>query len=337
MLKRTLRRLTQGERKFAYPGESPLGATGGLPFYGNLYVGRVHEEDYRPPGQGGSAPNFLSKNHAGALWENPAVRQKIQECPYFALCDQVLYHNMDPAYLDPGLLTPEEHQLLLLYSRAYYEKWKAIHRRPANGVTRIRIRYGSSDLLDRMCNYLDVPGKVRDVLKREYLVDDSCLIAMNPDVWSTAYFDPANLDHLSGRVLGFADMAEETQEKFFALLHQMRRLHIVRKDLSGAAEEHFVVPYKEATTLYDLSKSLNIIPYAGQLKVYNMVDLRGTVQTVTLSDEDAFFDFLVTSFYKADLHRATLGELADSSDYTTQYTITVEPYTAAERRVGRWF
>ncbi|EPY24735.1 hypothetical protein STCU_07031 [Strigomonas culicis] len=244
---------------------------------------------------------------------------------------------MDPAYLDPGLLTPEEHQLLLLYSRAYYEKWKAIHRRPPNGATRIRIRYGSCDLLDRMLGHLDVPAEVRDTLKREYLVDDSCLIGMNPDVWSTAYFDPANLDHLSGRVLGFADMAEEAQHKFFALLHQMRRLHIVRKDVPGVVEQHLVVPYSEGVTLYDLCQALKIAPYAGQLKVYNMLDLQGTVQTLTIGDEDAYFDFLVTSFYKADLLRATFGELADKSDYTTRYTITVEPFTAAERRVGRWF
>lgn len=71
--------------------------------------------------------------------------------------------------------------------------------------------------------------------------------------------------------------------------------------------------------------------------MYNFIDKRGTSRVETLSDEDVYFDYLYTLFYKANIHNATLSELADDKDHTCRYTITVEPFTTAERRVGSWF
>jgi hypothetical protein len=331
--KGTRRLLMQGERAFFQPGESPLGSTGGLPFYGNLYVGRVDSQNYLPPRQGGSG--LLDRD--STLWDNPATREKLLSCPYFALSDQVMYHNMDPVYLDPGLLSPEEHQLLLLFSRAYYEKWKVIHTRPPNPLPQLRIRYGSTTLLDDILFLLDVKPAVCEVLKKEYAVDDASLIGMNPNLWSSAYLDPANMDHLSGRVLEFAGMEEPTRRKFFLLLDQMRRIKVHRRDLPDGEERVEVVPFHFGVTLFDFCKYLDLKPYNGQLKVYDMVDLNGTMRAETLKSEDVYFDLLMTLFYRADIRAATLTDLADAQDNTCRYTVTVEPFTADERRQGRWF
>lgn len=325
--------LMEGERAFFQPGASPVASTGGLPFYGNLYTGRVDTQNYVPPRQGGSG--LLDKD--STLWDNPVIRQKLHSCPYFALSDQVMYHNMDPAYLDPGLLSPEEHQLLLLFSRAYYEKWKEIHRRPPMPLPQLRIRYGSSKLLDDILFLLDVSPAVSEVLKKEYAVDDAALIGMNPNLWSSAYLDPANMDQLSGRVLEFAGMPEATRHKFFLLLEQMRRIKVHRRDLPNGEERVEVVPFHFGVTLFDFCKYLGLQPYNGQLKVYDMVDLEGTMRAETLKSEDLYFDFLMALFYRADIRSATLNDLADANDTTCRYTVTVEPFTSDERRKGRWF
>ncbi|KAH9577232.1 hypothetical protein LSM04_000830 [Trypanosoma melophagium] len=321
----------EGERKFTFPGSPATHATGGIPFYGNVYAGRVDTQNYVPPPQEGSGLIRPKQNH----WEDVQVRAKIEQCPYFALCDQVLWHNMDPAYLDPGLLTAEEHHLLLLFSRAYYEKWKTIHARPANALPRIRIKYGSTYLLDEMLELVEAPTKVRDSLVKEFQLDDASLIAMNPDCWMTAYLDPFNRDHFSGRVLEFAGMDEPLRNKFFLLLRQMRRLVIVRKDTPE--EERLVLPFSTGVTLFDLCKYLGVDPYNGQLKVYDYMDLQQTKHVITLKDEDSYFDYLVTLFFKANLRNATLSDVADDTDNTARYTITVEPFTVAEKRIGRWF
>ncbi|CBH10518.1 hypothetical protein, conserved [Trypanosoma brucei gambiense DAL972] len=333
MILRHSRRLLamEGERKFTFPSTPATLSTGGVPFYGNIYAGRVDTQNYVPPPQEGSG---LIKPNSSA-WDDPQVRSKIERCPYFALCDQVVWHNMDPAYLDPGLLTMEEHQLLLLFSRAYYEKWKLIHKRPPNALPRVRIKYGSTVLLEEMLELIDVPVPVRRALVREFQVDDASLIAMDPDCWSAAYLDPFNRDHFSGRVLEFADMSEAHREKFYLLLRQMRRIVVVRRDTPE--EERLVLPFSSGITLYDLSKYLGIEPYGGQLKVYDYVDLQKTQQVITLKDEDSYFDYLVTTFFKANLRNATLSDVADDMDNTARYTITVEPFTVAEKRIGRWF
>lgn len=333
LLEGTRRLLMQGERAFFQPGASPMASTGGLPFYGNLYTGRVDSQNYLPPHQGGSG--LLEKNTT--LWDNPAIREKLLACPYFALSDQVMYHNMDPVYLDPGLLSPEEHQLLLLASRAYYEKWTTIYRRPPNPLPQLRIQYGMTKLLDDILFLLDVKPAVCEVLKKEYAVDDASLIGMNPNLWSAAFLDPANMDQLSGRVLEFAGMEEPTRRKFFLLLDQMRRIKVHRRDLPNGEERVEVVPFHYGVTLFDLCKFLGLKPYNGQLKVYDMVDMQGTMRAETLKTEDVYFDFLIALFYRADIRAATLSDLADANDNTCRYTITVEPFSADERRKGRWF
>lgn len=373
-----------------------MSSTGGLPFYGNIYSGRVDSQNYVPPRQGGGT-GLIDGNRTKSLWDNPLIQSKMRQCPYFALCDQVLYHNMDPSYLDPGVLTPQEHQLLLLFSRAYYEKWKVIHRRPATAVPRIRLKYGSTAVLDELLTLVDCPDEVREVLKLEYQVDDASLVAMDTSCWTTAYLDPHNLDHFSGRVLEFADMPHEAQQKFFMALDQMRRIKIKRKDLSsstaarrrqkafgespssyamlrkesdvgfqgkgssasstpkeGCSEaekcwsdrsndskneddvEDLVVPFYYGVTLFDLYKYLQLTPYSGQLKVYDFMDLDGTPKVITLNDENTYFDFLIALFYRANLRQSTLSSIADETDNTCRYTITVEPFTAEEKRCGSW-
>nr|CCC90114.1 conserved hypothetical protein [Trypanosoma congolense IL3000] len=332
MFRCTWRRLVmEGERKFSFPNSPAIQGTGGVPFYGNIYAGRVDTQNYVPPPQEGSG---LIKPHSN-VWDDPQIRARIERCPYFALCDQVVWHNMDPAFLDPGLLSAEEHQLLLLFCRAYYEKWKVIHRRPPNALPRVRIKYGSTAVLDEILELLDVPPNVRHSLVKEYQLDDASLVAMEPECWSTAYLDPFNRDHFSGRVLEFCGMDDSTREKFYLLLRQMRRIVIVRRDT--AEEERLVLPFSAGPTLYDLSKVLGIEPYGGQLKVYDYVDMQQTQHVITLKDEDSYFDYLVTTFFKANLRKATLCDVADDTDYTARYTITVEPFTAAEKRVGKWF
>nr|CCC47541.1 conserved hypothetical protein [Trypanosoma vivax Y486] len=332
MLRRTCRLLVvEGERKFTFPSTPATLSTGGVPFYGNIYAGRVDTQNYVPPPQEGSG--LIKPN--SSVWDDPLIRGKIERCPYFALCDQVVWHNMDPAYLDPGLLSDEEHQLLLLFSRAYYEKWKALHARPPNALPRLRIKYGSTRLLDEMLDLIDAPAQVRRSLVKEFQLDDASLVAMEPECWSTAYLDPFNMDHFSGRVLEFANLDDQRREKFYLLLRQMRRIVLVRRDTPE--EERLVLPFSKGVTLYDLSKYLGITPYSGQLKVYDYVDLRQTHHVITLKDEDSYFDFLITTFFKADLRNATLGDVADDTDNTARYTITVEPFTVAERRAGRWF
>lgn len=387
MLRKTLRKLQatpmQGEAKFSFAGNTSafINSAGGVPFYGNIYAGRVNTQSWAPPPMQGSGLLTPHQNH----WDNPVVRAKIDKCPYFALCDQVLWHNMDPNYLDPGLLTVEEHQLLLLFSRAYFEKWRSIHVRPEATAPRIRIIYGHTAMLRQILKFLDVDEAVTKTLIKEFFCDDASLIGMNPRCWSTASLDPANLDHLSGRVLEFAGVSHEQRQKLYLLLDQMRRVVVRREDLIGTAkgltsgsssgsssstseEEEVreegasarnvfassrphiqraaraesdapveVIPFHQISTLYDLYVRLGLEPYSGQIKAYDIVDEKGTKLALTINDEDSYFDFLVTSFYKADLERATLSDVADARDYTTRYTLTVMPQTRVEASLGRWF
>mmetsp|Transcript_59928 Transcript_59928/g.69388 ORF Transcript_59928/g.69388 Transcript_59928/m.69388 type:complete len:341 (+) Transcript_59928:77-1099(+) len=340
MLKRTSKWLSAVEPKFNFAGNTSayVNSTGGVPFYGNIYAGRVHSAAWTPPPQSGSG---LLRNSGGSLWDDPGVQAKIKSCPYFALCDQVLWHNMDPNYLDPGLLTVEEHQLLLLFSRAYFDKWRSIHTRPENPGPRLRITYGDTSMLKQICDVLGVDAATQRSLIKEFLMDDAGLIGMNPRCWHTAYLDPANRDQLSGRVLEYAGLSVNQRQSFFRLLDQMRRIRIRRKDKpvgpTGDVEVD-VIPFHEGATLYDLHVRLGLEPYSGQLKAYDLVDGRGTPLTMTLQDEDTYFDFLVLSFYKANIQLATLQEsMADDTDCTTRYSLTVEPVKARDAAIGQWF
>ncbi|CUE85184.1 Hypothetical protein, putative [Bodo saltans] len=336
-MRSTLRRLARidGEQGHfhVHNTSSFVGNGGGVPFYGNIYAGRVNAQSWSPPPQKGSGLLMPHRN----LWDDAAVQAKIQACPYFALCDQVLWQNMDPSFLDPGLLTVEEHQLMLLFSRAYFDKWRSIHTRPENAGPRLRITYGKTALLREMCEFIGVPHKITRSLVREFLMDDAGLIGMNPDCWDMANLDPANRDHLSGRVLEYAGLSLEHRQTFLLLITQMRRIRIVRKDLGGPEPETLILPYREAPTLYDLYVKLGLEPYSGQIKTYDLVNEHGTALSQTMADEDAFFDFLVTSFYKPNLVDATLGGMADASDLTSRYTLTVEAEGTKQTSVGRWF
>lgn len=334
MLRRTALFLSfaEGERPFTQPCEAPINNTGGVPFYGNIYAGRIDSSSHAPPPPVGRSSVMDRK----PMWEDPTVMTKIDRCPYFALCDQVLFHNMDPAYLDPGLLNSEEHHLMLLYSRAYYEKWKEVHQLPPNVLPMLRIRYGRTTVTDEILELLKVPPSVSDILKKEFFFDDASLIAMNPDLWRTAYLDPFNMDHFSGRVLEFAGVSESVRQKWFLLLKQMRRLRVERRDV-GRTPETIVVPFSAGVTLHDLYRYLQLPPYSGALKVYNYFDIHNTQRAITLMGEDAYFDFLVATFYRGNLRDAMLCDAADDNDCTARYTITVEPYSTAEKRIGRWF
>ena len=232
---------------------------------------------------------------------------------------------MDPAHLDPGLLSNEEHQNLLLYSRAYFEKWWRIHQRPVTPGcgNRLRIQYGQAELTKKILRMLGVTVGVEFTLMKEFMFDDSHLIGMNPELWVTASIDDFNRDHLSGRVLEFAGFNAGQRKDFHTLISQMRRLYIKRNDTKD--QETIVVPYGEVLTLYDLHKFLGLEPYTTQLKAYNYVNHLGVKMAMTLQTENDYFDYLYTCFFKANLELATLGEMAGPDDCTVRYTLTVEP------------
>ncbi|RNF11184.1 hypothetical protein TraAM80_01115 [Trypanosoma rangeli] len=131
----------------------------------------------------------------------------------------------------------------------------------------MRIKYCATHLLDDMLELLGTPEKVRQPLVKEFQLDDASLIAMNPDCWETAYLDPFNRDHFSGRVLEFAGMDEPLRTRFFLLLQQMRRLIVVRKDTTE--DQRIVFPFTAGVTLFDLYKHLGLDPYNGQMKIYD--------------------------------------------------------------------
>ena len=336
-------RLHVTERKFTGPGQGGyLNSSGGLPFYGNIYSGRVNTEAYIPPPKIGSGLIGPKK----FTHEDPAVRAQMDACPYFALCDMVVWHNMDPQFLDPGMLSREEHQLLLLYSRAYYEKWAALHSKADVCFPRVRTRLGHSDVLEQLFRMVGAQPDVVETAKSEFLMDDVSLIAMKPELWETAHMDEALRDHLSGRVLEFLGLSEVQQRNFFQILDQMRRVVVRRRDMVSELDNtpvpeevvgEIVVPYAEAVTLHEFCTNMSVAPYNGQVKVYNMLDERGTRVCLTINNEDTFFDFLITNFYKANLSLATMGEIADANDSTSRYVLTIAAEGQQTQTMGRWF
>ena len=383
-------------------------SVGGIPFYGNIYSGRINTEAYIPPPSGGGSG--LIGPQKFSIQDDPAIKAKINACPYFALCDLVVWHNMDPQFLDPGIVTREEHQLLLLYSRAYYEKWSVLHSKADVTFPRVRIRYGESVIVRALLNKIKGDEEQAFALVKEMLFDDAALIGMSgyvdpdqiaqeeavalgassatpsttasssslvqsaaleaaphPDgtgaefaakgpLWETVLLDEAVRDHLSGRVLDFAGLSLRQQRDFFNMVDQMRRLVVIRKDLvdseTGApVEMKVVIPYREAITLYDLYTQLGLRPYSGQIKVYDLLvddyasmnpNGMGTATStricLTLRDEDSYFDFLLTNFYRANLDLVTVSAtMTDDTDATARYFLTVEPEEIEVQRQGRWF
>lgn len=330
------------ERKYNPNQGGYVNSAGGLPFYGNIYSGRVNSEAYIPPPKIGSGLIGPKK----FTHEDPEVRAKMDACPYFALCDMVVWHNMDPQFLDPGMLNREEHQLLLLYSRAYYEKWAALHSKADVCFPRVRTRLGQSDVMTQLFRMVGCPSDTVEIARREFLLDDVSLIAMKPDLWETAHMDEALRDHLSGRVLEFLGLNEVQQRNFFQILDQMRRIVVRRRDMISELDNspipedvvgETIVPYAEAVTLHEFSTHLGIQPYNGQVKVYNMLDERNTRVCLTINNEDTFFDFLITNFYKANLSLATMGDIADANDATARYVITIAAEGQQLQQIGRWF
>jgi hypothetical protein len=334
-MRRTLQRrcFREGDIPFQLP-QPPT--AGGVPFFGNPYSGKVNDDALRPPTANKIKPGpnsvFSSRKNP---WSDPEIRPKIDRCPYFALVDQVIFHNMDPTYLDPGLITDEEHHLLLLFSRAYFEKWRPIHERPATISPRLRLVYGRSTLTEEMFDILSVSRVVGFSLLKEFMLDDAYLIAMNPRCWSTAHLDPANMDHFSGRVLEFAGMDKSARDNFFLLLDQMRRLPVNRR-IDGEWEK-LVIPFEQCTSLEHLYQTLNADPSAVQLKSYDYVNSRGVSTVVTFRTEDDFFDFKVDCFLKANLRLGTIGDVADTRDCCSRYSITVVEEASQTTRSGRWF
>lgn len=320
---------------------SALATLGGLPFYGNMYMGKADTRDGMLPQGGhtkaGSNPFDLGNETAGYMpgqmyWQDPNMVAQMKKCPYFALCDQVMHHNMEPAHLDPGLLTRQEHQLLLLYSRAYFEKWWKINSKERKGVPyRMRLSHGSCNLTHRILDKLGVTRGVQRTLVQEFMFDDSQLIGMNPAMWLAASLDEFNRDHLSGRVLEFAGLTSHQRKDFHTIISQMRRLYVQRNDQPGK-KELLVIPFEEIITLWQLNERLGLKPYSDQIKTFNFVDHFGTKMTMSIQHEDQYFDFLYTCFYKSNLELTTLGDLAGADDCATMYSLSVEPPAPK----GRW-
>ena len=348
MLRRSLRRACLKEA---------IGAsTGGLPFYGNLYQGRVNPEDYQPSQYSTSeeARAALLTYQKVYADDDPYIRVKLDKCPYFALCDMVVWHGMAPTYLDPGLLTNEEHHLLLLFSRAYYEKWKQIHSVPREVAPKPRIKKGRFELSRRIFLYAGC-SEAQIKAAQDLLIDDASFIGMQPGLWATAHLDEKVRDHLTGRVLEFAGITESQMKDIFETLQRMRTIVVRRRDQarqrpfaisSGDPDE--VVPsnqglaeheiedtglltfsFSEVPTLFDLHKVLGLDSYTGQIKCHTYTDANGTEQTLSISDEDVYFDLLVTSFFKARLEMTTGS--------TSPIILTVEEKTRSEAAKGRWF
>lgn len=304
-----------------------LGYTGGMDFFGNMYQGRVNAEDYTPPQAHSRYEQFKTKFTFNKTYadDDPVIRAKIDRCPYFALSDMVVWHGMAPTFLDPGLLTTEEHHLLLLHSRMYYEKWTEIHAKPRECAPKIRIKYGRFSKTSEILDYIGVPAETKERLAIAKM-DDASLIGMNPNLWATAHLDAQLRDQLTGRVFTQCDVTEHDQELIFALLDRMRTLVVHRRDTRP--EQTIEIPYSEITTLWDLHKLLGLDSYSGQIKCYNWYD-EGARKVISMGDEDNFFDFKIYNFYKANIR--ALG------NFDARAQLTVESNTRAESALGSWF
>lgn len=354
MLRLTLRLLGEQHMKGGGSGRmAPAAAVGGIPHFGNIYAGRVNPESYNAPPISGNTSTYKKRSLAtfrelntkrSTMYDDPVVRKMIDECPYFSLCDNVVWQRISPEFLDPGVVSDEEHQLLLLHSRAYFEKWKIIHARPDQGSMgpKMYTTYGQSSKLEEVCDYIGISPEVVKVMKRKpHLIDDASLIAMSDKAWTGANLDEKMRDDLTGMTLVDAGVAPEHLQELFEVLDKMRSFVIIRKDLAklrerataAAAEavdekgnpvegagasvelpgdtdwhkEVVHVKFSDAITCYDLYQRLGLQPYNGQLKAYGWLDKSNRMRrTMTIRTEDDFFDFLMSAFYNSNvrLHMA---------------------------------
>eukprot|EP00760_Papus_ankaliazontas_P008544 PhM_4_TR1387/c0_g1_i1/m.12781 len=349
---------------------------GGIPFsgVGNIYNRPANPDDYKPEranykhnpkgagkgtlGSVASGTRFVdynnnSKNQYMADDVNPSLQNTVDQCPYFALCDMAVWFGMDPAYLSPGLLNQEEHHLLLLHSRAYFEKWKAIHSSPREFMPHKRIKRGKSSLLHLVCHVSNA-SEFYDKLV-ENMVDDASLIAMKPTLWSSAYLEPRMRSQLTGTVLQQLGMPPEKQNMFHNTIDSMRcfRVNICRgagRHLRHATKDAYVdediesdphraydvveeriVHFRDAITLYDLYEHIGIRDqYNGQIRVHNFGETR---KMVSLRHEDDYFDFMYECFMEPDF----VANPPIPGACSTRFELDVLPQTVSVSNTGVWF
>ena len=322
--------------------------TQGVPFYGSIYGSKyTHEEAHNF--RSDKVHTLLDKGmHPRPSYndEDPIIRAALDKCPYFSLCDMCIWGGMDPEYLDPGVLSGEEHQLLLLHGRSYFDKWKVIHKDIRDVAPGLRIKKGSYNLVFELCRMLSIPESAQSYLCNN-MFDDATLVAFKTNKWKTANIEPKLRDLITGKVLEKAGVREYQIERLNECLSKMRTIKIVRKD--GIQDKHemardykqnmwqddhseddvLVLEYKQARTLYDLYTRLGLDPYNGHIKLYNYYDAEGTRLTLTLSNEDEYFDFLQYNFYGANLHLYGYESMS-------KYTLVVERLENVEKK-GEWF
>jgi hypothetical protein len=297
MLRRSRRMLHfGGGSTYGTTSGGSLGYTGGLGAHGNMYQGRVNPDDHQPRGFGSRIPKGLYEHEQVYADDDPVIKAKLERCPYFALCDMCVWQGMAPTFLDPGLLTQEEHHLLLLFSRAYYEKWREIHSAPREFVPRARKKLGRFTKCVQIFEYLkiDLP-RIRKA--QELYFDDATLMGFHPRLWVTAHLDEQLRDQITGRVLRQAGFVDDEVNKVFGIVDSMRTLYVIREDVPNTAD--VIVPYREAITLYDLYARLGI-DGSRAIKCHNYKADGMPARCITISGEDDFFDFLVDNFYESD-------------------------------------
>jgi len=353
MIRRTL-------RKLAIPPAGG-GCGGGIPFYGNMYQGALDRDDLNPPahpymkdtevsymhekGEGisitgpGTGKKINQKKvlhlkgdelnwKQRSIEDEPEVKAALDRCPYFALCDMCVWHRMDPQFLDPGVLSTEEHHLLLLFSRAYYEKWRVIHARMTPYGVRIRKRIGPHKLLKKIFTMLGVDSMVMNRLLYDYWLDDSMLIGMNCDLWLTANLPQSLKGQIDCSCLTLAGIPLRTQEFFFTILEKMRTLRVVREDMEALqtpfGQKGGIVPfvnYRDAVTFFDFSRKLGVPPYSGQCTAQLgevLDDFHKVLRTYSFIDEDTYFDFLYGSFYDPDFDAMFDPDAVSCSKYVVR-------------------
>lgn len=331
MLKKAVRRLAPYS-----PGSK---ATGGLPFHGNFYQGRVNADDYKPPPQGRNnnpwakvcvKANGIYTGYSKEEYPDdiPEIRMQLDQCPYFALCDMVVWQGMDAQYLDPGLLTNQEHYLLLFFSRMYYEKWNEIHNHPRELGPFLRKKRWTKDRTLRLLQLVHASPEVLSKVREHDVFDDSYLSALNPSLWLTANMDPVLRNQLTGVSLLECGLTEQQLEAICTITDRMRTVVVVRTDMMTQAVDP-QYRFVDVPTLFDLYQALRLPVYSGQIKTDDFVDRSGAKLTQTISTEDDYFDFCTQSYMKARIEGFGKGSLLP-------HTLKVVPQTTVETSIGKW-
>eukprot|EP00759_Apiculatamorpha_spiralis_P048014 PhF_6_TR43397/c1_g1_i1/m.66633 len=235
-----------------------------------------------------------------------------------------VWFGMDVQYLNPGVLTIEEHHLLLLHSRAYFEKWKTIHSLPREILPHKRVKKGGTGVLRKIAAACGMKEQERKILEEKFLLDDAAIIAMNPLLWTNAHLDPKLRSQFTGHVLREAKVNPIVAKDFYMILNCLRCFRV--NTLNGVER---IIQFKEATTLYDLYQLLDIPVYNGQLRVLDFTQ-RGVV--ISLRTEDDYFDFLYSTFADCDL----IGRIPAPGLCCSKYEINILPESTRDK-TGVWF